>query len=231
MNGARIRALLAADLRLQYRNGIYLAYGVVIAFYLALLIGARAHLPDWAVGMIIYSDPAALGFFFLGALMMLERGENVRGALAATPVSGGEYFLSKVVTLTGLTILACVILLAAHGAGNAPLLLIATTLTALCYLGLGVPVALRFRTVNAYLIGSAAWLTPLLLPSGLALLDPFPAWAVVWPPVAQFRLILVATGYGTAGPTDLAVMLAVCALAAVLTCAWALRALAGVFGK
>ena len=53
------------------------------------------HLPAWAPAFIIFTDPAALGFFFLGALMMLERSEGVRTALAVTPLSAADYLTAK----------------------------------------------------------------------------------------------------------------------------------------
>ena len=52
-------------------------------------------LPDWAAAFIIFTDPAALGFFFLGALMMLERSEGVRTALATTPLSLLDYLARR----------------------------------------------------------------------------------------------------------------------------------------
>ena len=81
--------LLRHDARLQWRYGIYAAYGVVLAFYVALLVSGRQRLPAWVPGVIIFTDPAALGFYFLGALMMLERAEGVRTALAVSPLRLG----------------------------------------------------------------------------------------------------------------------------------------------
>lgn len=212
---SRLFTLAAHDARLQYRYGIYIAYAFVVAIYVLVLANAGPYLPSFAIGVIIYSDPAALGFFFLGALMMLERAERVRTALAVAPISSADYLAAKVMTLGTVSLIACgVLLVVVHGAANPALLLVAVALTSICFIGIGVPVALRFRTVNGYLIGAGALLTPIIGPAALALLDPQPAWLAVWPPVAQFRLILVATGYGTASGSEIAVMLASCAAAA-----------------
>lgn len=228
---ARLLALIAHDARMQYRYGIYAAYSVVIAFYAAALTWGAPYLPDWAPAAIIFSDPAALGFFFLGALMMLERAESTRAALAATPVSALDYFVSKLVTLQALALTACIVLLLVRHRDNAPLLLLAVVLTGIQYIGIGVLTAYLFKTVNGYLIGSSAFLTPIVAPGMLGLLDPFPGWLVIIPAVSQFRLFMAATGSAAATAIEIAIMLAVCLIAAALASWFAVARLEREFGK
>lgn len=232
MNAAGYASLLRHDVRLQWRYGIYAAYGVVLAMYVALLAWGGERLPAWMAGVLIFTDPAALGFFFLGALMMLERSEDVRTALAVSPLRPGEYLASKMVTLTIMVLIACGVLsVAAKSDGRHGLLLFSIALTSIQYIGIGVPIALRFKTVSAYLVGSASFLTPLIAPGFLALLDPLPAWMQAIPAVAQLKLILVATGAATASPTAIATMLLVSAGAAAGATFIALRALREEFGR
>ena len=217
---ARLATLIAHDARLQYRYGIYLAYGFVVCFYTAVLVWGGRWLPDWAPAFIIFTDPAALGFFFLGALMMLEKSERVRAALAVAPLRAVDYYGAKLVTLTGLALAACaIILLFLPTSADPALLLTAVALTSVQYIGIGVPIALRFRTVSGYLVGSAGFLTPLIAPGFLALFDPMPIWLLPIPAVSQFRLMLVATGAAAASLPELALMLLVC-LAAAAGASW-----------
>lgn len=219
---ARLVALINNDLRLQARQGVYLAYGFVVLFYVAVLLGLGPHLPTWAVGLVLYSDPAAVGFFFLGALMLLEKAEGVRGALAASPVGAVDYLAGKVLTLASLSLVATVVIaVTTHPGANLPLLVLSQGLTALGFIGLGVPIALRFRTVNGYLVGAGAALAPFLVPAALALVEPMPVWFGLWPPVAQLRLALVATGYGSADLWQLVLMLVVNLGFAAATLCWA----------
>lgn len=211
----RLAVLVAHDARLQKRYGIYYAYGFVVLFYLAVLWWGGAFVPPAAVAIVIYTDPAALGFFFLGALMMLEKGENTRPALAVTPVSATEYLFAKTTTLAGLTLISVTLIWAfLHTAANLPLLAGAAVLTAIQFIGIGVPVAMRFRTVTGYLIGSTVFLAPLAAPGALALIDPTPAWLYVIPAVSQLKLMMVAVGAAEVRPGALLFMLAVSALAA-----------------
>ena len=106
---ARARTLAAHDIRLQWRYGIYLAYGFVLALYAGLMVWAGPHLPAYDFAIIIFTDPAALGFFFLGALMMLERAERVTTALAVAPLAPADYFIAKCGTLTAVALIACAI--------------------------------------------------------------------------------------------------------------------------
>lgn len=218
--------LVGHDLRLQYRYGIYAAYGVVIALYATLLAALGPSVPHWTVALIVFCDPSALGFFFLGGLMLLEKSEGVRAGLAVSPVSAWAYLLSKTVTLTGLALLAVIVLgLAKSGPVRWDLLLPAVVLTSAFYIGIGAGFALRFRTVNGYLLGSAALLLPLVAPAFLALLEPMPLILAAIPPVAQFRLMLIAFGGGAIDAAELALMLAILAVAAFAGLAVGERAL------
>lgn len=190
-----LSTLIVHETRLQYRYGIYAAYAFVIAFYFAALTWGGDVLPAGFVAFVIYSDPAVLGFFFLGALMMLEKSEGVRLALSVTPVSAWQYFLAKSVPLTLLGLLAVTVLSPfIHDVVVWPILLPAVLLTSLAYLGVGIPVALHFRTVTAYLMGSAGLMLPIILPAFLAFLDPMPVWAMAIPTAAQLRLIMAGIG-------------------------------------
>lgn len=227
----RLLTLVRHDARLQYRYGIYIAYAFVLAFYIAVLLGAGPYLPVWVPAFIVFTDPAALGFFFLGALMMLEKSEGVRSALAVAPLGASDYLAGKVITLTGMATLSSALLIFVHGAPNPVLMLVTVVQTSMMYVGIGVPIALRFKTVNGYLIGSSGFLIPIIAPGFVALIDPTPVWVLVLPAAAQFKLMLVATGAGTASMGEIVFMLVVCAIAAAGGLWLAYRALITELGR
>ncbi len=224
--------LVAHETRLQYRYGIYVAYAFVMAFYLVMLAWGGAYLPPVFIGFVIYSDPAMLGFFFLGALMMLEKAEGVRRALAVTPVTAADYFFAKAAPLTLLGLVAVAAMTPfVHGNVDWPVLMGAVLLTSLTYLGVGVPIALHFRTVTSYLMGSAGLLMPIILPTLLAFLDPMPVWAMLFPPTAQLRLILIGVGAANDGIGPIALMVAVSGLGAIGAIWFGLRRLEREIGR
>lgn len=202
--------LLLNDIRLQQRNGIYYAYGFVLLAYLSLLYFLGAYFPSWALGIIVYTDPAVLGFFFLGALMMLEKSEGTRTALAITPMRAVDYYWSKLLSLTFASLLSVTLIgVFAHENINWPLYLTAVIVISATFVSIGFPIALHFKTATSYLMGSAAILTPILLPMVFALFNPFPLWAIIVPPAAQLRLILISLGTFEANTWEIASMLIV----------------------
>jgi len=228
----RFATLVAHDARLQYRFGIYAAYAVVIALYVGLLSAAGAYLPGWVPALIVFIDPSAVGFFFLGALMLLERSENVRIALAATPLRARDYVASKAVTLTLMGLVATLALAPfTHSRVDLALLALVTCLISVTYVGIGVGFARRFKTVNGYLIGSAVILTPVIAPGFLALAAALPLWVWLIPSAAQFRLVLVAMGAVPVDPAETAVCLTVAGICAVAAFAFAVRDMQREFGK
>ncbi|MEQ1899927.1 MAG: hypothetical protein ABL866_04260 [Devosia sp.] len=213
---SRLATMVMHDARLQFRYGIYAAYAFVVAFYVVALVSLSSQLPSWVPAFIVFSDPAALGFFFLGALMMLERSEGVRAALATTPLTVLDYLGAKMLTLTTVAVASSMALHLASGReGNVILLAAGVALTSVQYIGIGIPIALRFKTVSGYLMGSAGFLTPVIAPAFLALLDPFPAWLAVIPSIGQFRLLLIATGATEGSVQEVVWLLAICVAAAI----------------
>lgn len=231
MTAGTLATLIAHDARLQWRYGIYAAYAFVVLLYVAVLVGVGQYLPDWAIGVIVFSDPAAVGFFFLGGLLMLERSERVRAPLAVSPLRPITYLTSKVITLTGLALVSCAIIVPfGHEAANPALLLVAVAVTSLQYLGIGMPIGLRFRTVSGYIIGSSMLLTPPIALGFLALVEPISPWLYLIPAVSQLKLMLVATGSGSAGPDEIAIMLGVSTAAAAACLWWGYRSVVREFG-
>lgn len=229
---ARAATIARNDVRLQARSGIYHAYAFVVVFYVVVLVYGGPYLPAWVIGAVVYSDPATVGFFFLGALMMLERSEGSRTALTVTPIAPRDYLAGKMATLVTLGLVAAAIIgWVAHEQVNWPVYLPAVAVTGIMYLCLGVPVALWFRSVTGYMMGSAGFLTPVVAPAAWAFFDPMPNWAMLWPPAAQMRLILVGIGHAEESAPRLALLFAL-ALVGAGACLWAaLRALNKEFGQ
>lgn len=222
----RLATLIAHDARLQFRYGIYFAYAFVLAFYIIVLLYAGPYLPAWLPALIIFTDPAVLGFFFLGALMMLEKAEDARSALAITPISAADYFWAKTTTLTTMALIAVAILTPfLHEAVNWPMLFAIVALTSIHFIGIGVLTAFYFKTVTSYLIGAAGFLIPIIAPGFIALMDPMPLWAILIPSVSQFKLILIATGATSANAGEIAAMFIIALLAALGTVWLAIRSL------
>lgn len=188
-------ALARADVRLQMRHGFYAAYAVVSLAYVLLLRATPPDLRSEIAPVLIFTDPSVLGFFFLGALMLLERVDGARAALAVAPTRPAAYVAAKTLSLTLLALAAAAAIAALSDLGPVdwPLLLGATAACSAMFVGVGAPFALRAARVSGYLIGSVLYLTPIMAPVVAAYWDIAPAWRL-YPPLGGFSLIRGALG-------------------------------------
>jgi fluoroquinolone transport system permease protein len=69
------------DIRFQFRYGFYFLYAVLTVIYIAAISLLPAAWVQNAVAIVLFSDPAALGFFFMGGILLLEKGERLHDAL------------------------------------------------------------------------------------------------------------------------------------------------------
>lgn len=165
----RLLATLRREVRLQARYNLYAVSVFVVLVWGAVLTA----LPDTArpsAGLIV---PAFLvanliitTFYFMGALVLLERDEGMLVALVTTPLRETEYLLSKVVTLTSLA-LAESLLLVAIFFGLPPdvlWLLMGSAALGGIYTFVGFTTVVRYDSVNAWLMPSAVFVTLLSLP-------------------------------------------------------------------
>jgi fluoroquinolone transport system permease protein len=74
----RFRATVAADSRVQYRNGFYLAAALVAAGSILLLRWLPADAATLLLPVVILSNVLVNTFYFVGGLLLLERVEGTR---------------------------------------------------------------------------------------------------------------------------------------------------------
>jgi fluoroquinolone transport system permease protein len=152
------------DVRLQYRYGFYAVYAVLTV----LFVGALRSIPagsarDTALQLLVFSDPSFLGFYFVAALVLFEKGQGVVGALVTSPLSTRAYLWSKALSLTLLALVATTAV-TALGYGTdvrwVPLLA-GVALTSVLFVFVGFVAVARFDSVNAYFMTALAYMTVL----------------------------------------------------------------------
>ncbi|HMQ90438.1 MAG TPA: hypothetical protein PKB07_22715 [Flavilitoribacter sp.] len=111
--------LLKHDFVLLQRNKIVVISILVTAVYVAVFRGLTGfgNLEKVLV-MVIFNDPALLGFLFVGVMVLFEKNENTLQALAVTPMEERNYILSKTIALTAISVGCCFAMaIAAYGTG------------------------------------------------------------------------------------------------------------------
>ncbi|MDL2301898.1 ABC transporter permease [Lachnospiraceae bacterium OttesenSCG-928-D06] len=150
----RFIKLLLGDMRFQIKYGFYFLYVTFSVVYIMLLLVFPEAWREKAASVMIYSDPAALGLFFMGAIVLLEKSERVLNALAVSPVTTIEYILSKVLSLAVISVLVSLVLAVVADSNNIPILLLSVALTSGIFTLLGLIVATRISSLNGYLMAT-----------------------------------------------------------------------------
>lgn len=150
----RLLRLILGDMHFQFKYGFYFIYAVFCVFYVFLLFIFPESWREKAASIMIYSDPAAMGLFFMGAIVLLEKSQRVLNALAVSPVKVSEYIAAKVVSLMIISILVSLILACAAGLENIGMVLLSTALTSIIFTLLGLTAAARINSLNQYVIAT-----------------------------------------------------------------------------
>jgi fluoroquinolone transport system permease protein len=166
----RLLATARLDVQLQVRYGFYAATGFILVVWAVLL----SQLPGlgtldlgWLLPAFVAENLLLSTFYFIGGLVLLERGEGTLEARVVTPLRVGEYLASKVITLTLLSAVENVLLAGFLLQGPRFALLPLVTGIALAsalYVLVGFVAVARYASINEYLLPSIFYTTLLSLP-------------------------------------------------------------------
>lgn len=159
--------LMRHDLLLLWRNKM-VAVSVVVTLLYMLSFQAISGWGevDKLLVLVIFNDPALLGFLFVGVMLLFEKNEGSLQALAATPVSLRDYLLSKAGVLTAISVLCCYAMaLAARGTDfHMGHFFFASALTTLVFSFIGFAVVAGLDSFNRYIVRAIGVVLLLLLP-------------------------------------------------------------------
>lgn len=89
------RPVWIQDLFFLYKYGFVYIYLIFIICYIVLLQAVSPSYRDITMIFLVYTDPAAMGLFFMGAIVLLEKSQRVQNALAVSPLSVSSYIVGK----------------------------------------------------------------------------------------------------------------------------------------
>ena len=144
--------------------------------------------------MLLFFDPAIIGIMFIGALVLFEKSENVLQALVITPMLVDDYLLSKITSLTLLSVISATIFIILLNifSGidfNISYLAISIILTSVMLILLGFILVSRVNSINEYLLAMFIGFLGLLFPPMLHLSGLYEnVLFYLWPTQASFTL-------------------------------------------
>jgi fluoroquinolone transport system permease protein len=149
----RIQTLLVGDFRFQWKYGFYFLYLVFTLLYIFLLQILPASWKEKASLIMVFSDPAAMGLFFMGAIILLEKSEQTMQSLAVSPIKAVEYVLAKLLSLAFLaTMVGFCIALSAMKIERPLLFFLGIFLGSCLFSALGLLVATKAKTLNQFIV-------------------------------------------------------------------------------
>ncbi|WP_026490125.1 fluoroquinolone export ABC transporter permease subunit [Butyrivibrio sp. XBB1001] len=148
----RFVRLLRWDMRFQARYGFYLLYGFLTTFYTLILFALPEVWKENMAAILIFSDPAAMGLFFMGAIILLEKSQKVTSYFAITPLKVRNYLWSKVLSLCAISLIVAAVLGIIAGHEHILLLLAGTFLASVIFTLCGIIVATKISSLNQFIL-------------------------------------------------------------------------------
>lgn len=148
----RLERLICGDIHFQWKYGFYFIYFILTVLYVCGIAALPEHWKTDIASIMIYSDPAAMGLFFMGAIVFLEKSQKVLNAMVVSPVKISEYILSKTVALIAISTVIALILGVVSGSNHLLGIAVGTALTSAIFTMLGIIAATKISNLNQFLI-------------------------------------------------------------------------------
>ena len=148
----RFKNLLVWDIRFQARYGFYLLYTFLTILYVLLLVSLPDSWKEKASALLIFSDPAAMGLFFMGAIVLLEKSQRVTSFFAITPLNAFEYVASKVLSLSAIAMVVAAVLGFVSNSSSILSVLSGTFLSSVIFTLSGLIIATKITSLNQFIL-------------------------------------------------------------------------------
>ncbi len=186
----RIKNLICSEFRFLLKYGIIALYGIFTAVYLCLIAAIPHSVKEITAAILVFTDPAAMGLFFMGAIVLLEKSQRVESSLCVSPIKISEYIFAKIMPLMVVGTVVSLIICLFAGMKNVPIILIGVALSSILFSMCGLFVGSKIQTLNSFLIATVPLEMILFLPAILYLFGFLKSefW-IIHPGVAAIKLI------------------------------------------
>lgn len=186
----RFLQLTLADIRFQIRYGFYLLYVILIVVYLIALFMLPEDIRQTVAVILVYSDPAAMGLFFMGSIVLLEKSQRVNVSLAVSPIKLWEYIGAKVISIGIIGSVVGGVISAITGIKNINIVLAGILCSSVLFSLCGLCVAMKIDTLNKFMLTTVPFEIVICIPAILYLLKLISSpWYILHPGIAAIELI------------------------------------------
>jgi len=185
----RLLNLILGDIKFQLKYGFYFIYFTLTIVYIGLIFAIPYSFRTTTATILIFSDPAAMGIFFMGAIILLEKSQHVLNSIAVSPVKAEEYILSKVLSLGLISTLVGLLIALASKTINILPVLLGTFLGSALFTLLGLIIAAKTNSLNQFIIATVPFELVCFLPPLLYLLGYNKNFMLIHPGCILIRFI------------------------------------------
>jgi len=165
----RTSTLFLGDIRFQFKYGFYFIYLFLSLLYIGILFALPAGWRQTAAILMVFSDPAAMGLYFMGAIVLFEKSERVLNSIAVSPVKPYEYVASKLFSIGCISTAVALVIGLPVNVVSQPFYYISGVFLCSClFSAIGLIVACRISTLNQFVIAT--------IPAELLINIPAIAW-------------------------------------------------------
>lgn len=154
------------DFYLQKKYNILLIALIISILYSVCWRIIGGDLPNKVLIVLIFSDPAMLGFLFIGVLLLKDKGNNTLQVFNVSPLSTQQYILSKTISLTIIAIICTLIIsIVAFGIGvNFFFFVLGVILSSSLFIFIGFIAVSMVKSFNEYVFVLPFFMLPLCVP-------------------------------------------------------------------
>lgn len=183
--------VLKGDIMFQWKYGFYFLYFIMVILYfifLSLLSGTVKHT---VAAICIYSDPAAMGMFFMGAIILLEKSQRIVSSLAVSPLKAAEYVGGKVISIAFISVVVGLLIVTQGKTESYFLTTLGIFAGSVIFSLCGVIVGTKISTINQYIVGTLPFEIIGFLPVIIYRIGIFPkqSWYLLHPGCAVMDFI------------------------------------------
>jgi fluoroquinolone transport system permease protein len=186
-----MKALIDGDVRFQFKYGIYLIYLFFSLFYIGVLFAFPEEWREKAAIVMIFTDPAAMGLFFMGAIVLFEKSERVLSSIAVSPVKAWEYVLSKLFSIGIVSTVVGLAIGISVGIVTKPILFIIGVFLCSClFSAVALTIARNISTLNQFMLATIPAEILIVIPAILWLFWYKESWLMLHPGVCMMVLCI-----------------------------------------
>lgn len=187
----RCTTLTKGDIRFQWKYGFYYIYIVLVLLYSGVLSLLPGSVRQIVCDIMVYSDPAAMGMFFMGAIVLLEKSQRVLNSIAVSPVTATEYILGKMCSIGIISLFVGIILLLQVRSTQMLLSCFGILASSFCFTLCGIIVGTKIDSLTGYIVGTIpfellGFVPPIAYRLGFGQNN---LWMLLHPGCAQMQLI------------------------------------------